>query len=586
MDLPGSELQIPHPTLIVKKRSGHSEPFDTVKIARAIDRAAVQAESEGFEWAANLASGVALYLDSVSDETIDVEVIHRSIERVLLEMGHVRTALSLTRHQKQQHHSRSLVGTREQDGFYSDESVEDISIPKAKIHDFFMGRHSSFFENPEKTIDGLGRFLKQTYAESVLLPSEILHAHHSSKITIKGLDGPDKLSRAKFTLERLKKYGCTDAEHDLFQVPRKHEELSFQVARQIDYLASFVNEGLEISGLNYSFAPYILEFDAPAMEEVAKFLLDTLSTSKLSPTFPAITFGIQLEVPQELSGMEAIGPNGASTGKSYSEYRKTAEDFSIALLRVASKNERDFSLIWNVDLAGDDRWLDVLSEGIRSGLPIQLNTQTDVSYLPNMLAPWPFQETIVNQIHLHLPSIADSQDIFESLDHMLELAVRAHQVKFRFIAEILNQPTANPLSSLRYQHHGEAWLNLENGIYTVQVSGLSDCIGKILGQPIHETKVGQRWGVRLVRHLADACARHSETTGLQIRLETVRGDLPTSPGLGFSHEQSIPLRDRVAGENQFQPILGKQTIAFLPGFQAPDLATLLESGAEGRFQFV
>jgi ribonucleoside-triphosphate reductase len=586
LDFPQSEIQIPHPSLTVTKRSGEIEPFNTLKIAEAIHKAAVQSESEGFEWAANLASGIALYLDSTSTEFVPTEDIHNSAERVLLEMGHIRTALSLTRYRKRRQRLTALDEGARQGYLHPDHASEEVSISKSYIHDFIMGKHSGVSENPSQSDAELGRFLKQSYLLSTLLPADLLQAHHASQLKIKGLEGPDRLAWIRFTIERLKKFGCKGLDHEGFPIPRKYEELSFQFSFQLENLASFVNDGLEISGLNYSFAPYVLEFDTPAMEEVARCILDALATIRSTHAMPKICLDIQLQLPQEFSGMEAIGPNGASTGKTYQEYQDTARALSVALLSIASQNERYAPFSWKADLDPDPTWMEILSEGINSGLSIQLSTPPEFPFLPNTLAPWPFQETVINQIQLQLPTIAQSEEIFEVLDRTLDLAVQGHVKKYQFIKEILDQSRTTALSALKYQHHGEAWLNLEQGIYSIQISGLNECIERLFGQPIHESEEGHFWSLRLIQHLVDGCARHSEATGLHLRLETIRGDLPNSPGVGFTHKTNISLADRLSGEKQVRQIMGTQTVSYLPDFHRDGLSLLMKSTSPGRFQFV
>jgi hypothetical protein len=586
LDFPQSELQIPYPSLAVKKRDGRTEPFDTLKITQAIHKAGVQIESDGFEWAANLAAGIALYLDGTSDEFITTEEIHISMERALLEMGHIRTALSLTRYRRRQQRLSIFDDESSKNVRHLDHSGKEISISKSYIHDFIVGKHSALAENPSQSDAKLGQFLKQSYMLSTLLSPDVLKAHDASKLTIKGLDGPDRLAWVRFTIERLKKFGYKGLMSEVLPVPRKYEELSYQLNLQVENLASFVNDGLEISGMNYSFAPYVLEFDTPAMEEVAHCILDALTTLTCIDATPKICLDIQLELPQELSGMEAIGPNGALTGKSYDTYRNTACEMSIALLNVAARSDQFSAIQWKADLCSDPSWMEVLSDQINAGLSIQLRTPSAFSFLPNTVAPWPFQETVINQIQLHLPTIAQSEEIFEALDRTLDLAVEAHVNKYRFIKEILDQPTTNALSVLKYQSHGEAWLKLEQGIYSIQISGLNECIERLLGQPIHQSEAGRQWSLRLIQHLVDACARHSESTGLHIRLETIQGELANSPGLGFAHDSTISLQDRLLGEKHFHQIMGTQTISFLPGFQRNDLASLLDFDGPGQFHFV
>lgn len=86
----------PPPELIdhIVKRDGRREPFSKRKVAEAILKAARVTGSEDWHRAQDLASAVALYLARrLGDAPPTVDQVHDAVERVLVEMGHERTAL-------------------------------------------------------------------------------------------------------------------------------------------------------------------------------------------------------------------------------------------------------------------------------------------------------------------------------------------------------------------------------------------------------------------------------------------------------------------------------------------------------------
>lgn len=91
------------PTLVrtVIKRDGREEAFDKSKIAAAILRAAETVGEGDRDRAESLASGVTIYLSKRFEGRVPtVTQVQDAVEKVLLEMGHAKTALAFARHSR------------------------------------------------------------------------------------------------------------------------------------------------------------------------------------------------------------------------------------------------------------------------------------------------------------------------------------------------------------------------------------------------------------------------------------------------------------------------------------------------------
>lgn len=109
LSLPGAFAAPVAPIETIIKRDGHEEPFDKTKIARAI-LAAGEAEG-GYDEAraASLARAVAIYLSKrTARTTVTVDEIHAAVERVLMHMGHYRTATAFARYREKRDRVRAL----------------------------------------------------------------------------------------------------------------------------------------------------------------------------------------------------------------------------------------------------------------------------------------------------------------------------------------------------------------------------------------------------------------------------------------------------------------------------------------------
>lgn len=100
------------PPRIVKtiiKRDGREVPFETAKIAETIFKAAQSVGGEDRDLAASLASGVAIYLaKKLNGEPPTVEQVQDAVEKVLIELGHARTALAYARYRDKRARLRKL----------------------------------------------------------------------------------------------------------------------------------------------------------------------------------------------------------------------------------------------------------------------------------------------------------------------------------------------------------------------------------------------------------------------------------------------------------------------------------------------
>ena len=107
LPLPPSDLPEPFTTII--KRDGRQEPFDKNKIADAIFKAAQAIGGQDRNLAMSLASAVSIYLTKrLGGCAPTVDQVHDAVERVLIHMDHVKTALSYVRFRDQRARIRKL----------------------------------------------------------------------------------------------------------------------------------------------------------------------------------------------------------------------------------------------------------------------------------------------------------------------------------------------------------------------------------------------------------------------------------------------------------------------------------------------
>ena len=109
LSFPVPFVEAPSPIEWIVKRDGREAKYEQRKIADAIFNAASTIGGEDRDRAASLASGVTIYLAKHLDgATPTVDQVHDAVERVLVEMGHGRTALAYARYRDKRARLRKL----------------------------------------------------------------------------------------------------------------------------------------------------------------------------------------------------------------------------------------------------------------------------------------------------------------------------------------------------------------------------------------------------------------------------------------------------------------------------------------------
>jgi ribonucleoside-triphosphate reductase len=102
-------VEAPQLVHTILKRDGREAPFDRTKIAEAIFKAAQSIGGTDRARADSLAAAIAIYLmKTCAGQTPTVDQVHDAVEKVLIEMGHARTALAYVRYRDRRARVRQL----------------------------------------------------------------------------------------------------------------------------------------------------------------------------------------------------------------------------------------------------------------------------------------------------------------------------------------------------------------------------------------------------------------------------------------------------------------------------------------------
>ena len=166
----------------IKKRDGREVPFNIQKIADAIFKAASAVEGNNYDMAMELAEKVAVYVKSnLKTKIPTVEQIQDSVEKILIEEGHAKTAKKYILYRADRTKVREM-NTRLMKVY------EDLTFKDAKDNDL---------KRENANIDGdtaMGTMLKygsegaKQFYEMFVLNKEHSQAHNNGEIHIHDMD--------------------------------------------------------------------------------------------------------------------------------------------------------------------------------------------------------------------------------------------------------------------------------------------------------------------------------------------------------------------------------------------------------------
>ena len=141
----------------VKKRDGRCAPFQTEKIARAIYKAARAAGGDDYETAEVLSVKVAAALERSGESEPDVETVQDTVEKILIEAGHAKTAKAYILYREDRRKARE------------GRSLVDATI--RMFSDYLDDKDWRIQENAnaQKLINGLNNYVREAFTRQYWL---------------------------------------------------------------------------------------------------------------------------------------------------------------------------------------------------------------------------------------------------------------------------------------------------------------------------------------------------------------------------------------------------------------------------------
>lgn len=409
--------------------------------------------------------------------------------------------------------------------------------------------------NPEATNLTLAESIKKEYALLDVFDQEIADAHMRGDIHLHDLGFIDRPYCSGQNLEYVKKFGLSLPNALSIAKPAKHPEVL--LAHMVKFSAALQGHFAGAIGwdaINLFFAPYLQGFKYEEIKQLAQMLIFEYSQQAVARGGQAIfsDLNIYWEVPAHFEDVPAIGPGGTYTGKTYSEYQKSAQDFAWALFEVYLEGDgsgrpfffpkplvhitekffrtpryKDFlnHISEVASVRGNTYFVFDRGETAKISECCRLSFKLNLSDLKDAKEPWRMRYCALQNVTINLPRLAyqlnngDEGKLFAKVKDLMELSARAHQQKRKFIESLLALNDQGPLALLTMKKDGRPYLRMERTTHLMGILGLNELVHAFLGKELHQSNEALRLGVKIISLMHLQCKELSGRYKLNFVLE-------------------------------------------------------------------
>ena len=406
--------------------------------------------------------------------------------------------------------------------------------------------------NPEAINLAIAESVLKQFALSEIFSHDVAEAHLTGRVHLHDLGYPTRVYCSSHSLEYLKKYGLELQNLDTKSGPAKHARtLTGHLNTFLASMQAYYAGALGVGYINIMYAPYIEDMtDAQVLQE-AQHLIFSCSQSAFSRGGQTLflDFNIHTGVPRYMRDIEAIGPSGKYTGRTYGTYEKAAQRFGKAMLDVWRAGDRDGHLFAfpkcdlhiNADSLSDPAQLELVEYACQiaaeNGVPYfvfdrdevtlsaccRLRTTISDNYMiehPESLRFCGFQNVTINLPQAAYRAGPGNWDALTAeIGKGMDLAMKAHLEKREFIRKMMSTP-AMPLWQIGQKaRDGRPYVDLDKCTYIIGLIGLNECVQYMMGQELHESDEALKKGLLVVSAMHHRAKAYTREHGLKVSLE-------------------------------------------------------------------
>jgi ribonucleoside-triphosphate reductase len=407
---------------------------------------------------------------------------------------------------------------------------------------------------PEATNLTLAERIKKEYALLTVFSQDIADAHMRGDIHLHDLGFIDRPYCSGQSLEYIKRFGLSLPNSIAMARPAKHPEVL--LAHMVKFAAALQSHFAGAIGwdsINLFFAPYLVGMTDREMEQLAQMMIFEFSQQAVARGGQAIFTDLNLywETPKHFENVPAIGPGGVFTGKAYSDYLKESQRFAKVLFDVYQEGdgsgrpfffpkplvhitEKFFQTPGHTDFLnhicdvasekGNTYFVFDRGETAKISECCRLSFKLDQTDLEDAKHPWKMRYCALQNVTLNLPRIAylakgEDAKLFSKISEFVEMAVKAHLEKKRFIEKLLSLGEKGPLALLAMERDGSPYLRMHRASFLVGMVGLNELVQIHTGQEMHQSKQAFKFGLKVIAHMKLLVDKFSQRYGMRFVLE-------------------------------------------------------------------
>ncbi|MGV1100643.1 anaerobic ribonucleoside-triphosphate reductase [Thiovibrio sp. JS02] len=407
---------------------------------------------------------------------------------------------------------------------------------------------------PEATNLTLAEGIKKEYALLHVFSPDVADAHLSGDLHLHDLGFIDRPYCSGQSLEYIKKFGLNLPHALSMAKPAKHAEVL--LAHMVKFAAALQSHFAGAIGwdaINLFYAPYLESLSDYEVKQLAQMMIYEFSQQAVARGGQAIFSDVNIywEVPKHFENVEAIGPGGTYTGKTYGEYEKQAQRFAWALFEVYKEGdaagrpfffpkplvhitEKFFKTEGHMDflhhicevasVKGNTYFVFDRGETAKISECCRLSFKLEATDLEDAKQPWKMRYSALQNVTINLPRLAyrakgDDTRLFQLLTEKLQLAAKAHEQKKKFIERLMALGKGGPLSLLAMDLDGQTYLKLNRCSFLIGMVGLNELIRVHLGEEMHDSEAAIKFGLKVIAHMNIVCNKLAEAMGMKFVLE-------------------------------------------------------------------
>ena len=530
----------------VRKRDGRLEEFDKNRITNAIWKAARAVGGRDRKLAERLSDQVVKMLEERfgEDGVPTVEEIQDTVEKVLIENGHAKTAKAYILYRKQHQDLRELAALL---------SSSDLVEQYLNLDDWRVRENA----NMSYSLQGLNNYLSSTvvakYWISRVYPPNIADAHFSGDIHIHdlGVLGPYCVG---WDLRELLISGFGGVPGKIESKPAKHFRTALGHVVNFFYTLQGEAAGAQaFSNFDTYLAPFI-RYDGLSEKEVKQalqeFFFNINIPTRVGFQTPFTNVTLDLTVPSFMKD-EPVIIGGKPTNDTYEEMQDEIDLFNIAFMEVMAEGDakgRVFTFpIPTYNITKDFRWDSPVSEEI-----FEVTAKYGTPYFSNFINSDMKPEDVrsmccrlridnrelrrrgggffganpltgsIGVVTINLPRIGylskDEDEFFERLEDLMILAKDSLEIK-RKVIERFTEKGLYPYSKyyLRFvkEAYGKYW---KNHFSTIGIIGMNEALLNLFGVSI-ATPEGTDFAVKVLKFMRRKLIEFQQETGNIYNLE-------------------------------------------------------------------